>query len=228
LTRARDVASVTDLANAKGDIYTATADNTPAVLTVGANNALLVANSGATAGVNWSSTLSGLTLTSPTIGSITNTGTLTLPTSSDTLVGRATTDTLTNKSLQGPYEIGQQLSAAGGALNLDVLSGTFVWYTSTTTANFTVNIRGNGSTTLASLIAVGQPVTISLIVNNTTAYYMTALTIDGSAPTLIKWSGGSAPSAGNASSYDAYSFTIWKYAATPTYIVFASGPVKYA
>lgn len=42
-------------------------------------------------------TLTGKTLTSPIISSISNTGTLTLPTSTDTLVGRATTDTLTNK-----------------------------------------------------------------------------------------------------------------------------------
>jgi hypothetical protein len=46
--------------------------------------------------------LTGKTLTSPRISSITNTGTLTLPTSTDTLVGRATTDTLTNKTLTSP------------------------------------------------------------------------------------------------------------------------------
>jgi hypothetical protein len=47
-------------------------------------------------------TIAGLTLTSPTISTITNTGTVTLPTSTDTLVGRATTDTLTNKTLTDP------------------------------------------------------------------------------------------------------------------------------
>ncbi|MFM7795691.1 MAG: hypothetical protein ACKO7N_02910, partial [Candidatus Nitrosotenuis sp.] len=50
-------------------------------------------------GTDTSQTLSGKTLTSPIISSISNTGTLTLPTSTDTLVGRATTDTLTNKTL---------------------------------------------------------------------------------------------------------------------------------
>jgi Major tropism determinant N-terminal domain len=47
------------------------------------------------------STIAGLTLTSPTIATISNTGTLSLPTSTDTLVGRATIDTLTNKSISG-------------------------------------------------------------------------------------------------------------------------------
>ena len=41
------------LANAKGDIFTATADNTPAVLSVGTNGYFLRANSGATNGIDW-------------------------------------------------------------------------------------------------------------------------------------------------------------------------------
>ena len=228
MTRAINSALLIDTVTAKGDLIAGTAASTVTNVTVGANNTLLVADSAQTAGVKWASTLSGLTLTSPTISSITNTGTLTLPTSTDTLVGRATTDTLTNKTLQTPLELGQQLGAAGGALNVDILSGSFLLYTSTTTANFTLNFRGNSSTTLNSLIGVGQPVTVSIIVNNTTAYYPTTFTIDGSAPTLIKWSGGTAPSAGNANSYDAYSFTIWKYNTTPNYLVLAAGPVKYA
>ena len=51
MTRARDIAGITDLANAKGDIYTATADNTPAVLTVGSDGQTLVANSSQTTGL---------------------------------------------------------------------------------------------------------------------------------------------------------------------------------
>jgi len=41
--------------NAKGDLVTATADNTPAILTVGTNGYFLKANSSATAGIEWAS-----------------------------------------------------------------------------------------------------------------------------------------------------------------------------
>jgi hypothetical protein len=56
------------------------------------------------------------------------------------------------------------------------------------------------------------------------AYYMTALTIDGNAQT-VKYSGGTAPAAGNASAVDIYTFTIVK-TASATYTVFGAGPVK--
>ena len=62
---------------------------------------------------------------------------------------------------------------------------------------------------------------VFLNTNGATAYYPTAITIDGAAQT-VKWQGGTAPTAGNASSVDAYSYTILKTAATPTYTVFAS------
>ena len=91
-----------------------------------------------------------------------------------------------------------------------------------------INVRGSASTTLASKLAVNDAVTISfLVTTGSTAYKHSALTIDGSAQT-VKWSGGTAPSAGNASAVDAYSFTIIKTAATPTYTVLGAGPIKYA
>ena len=53
-----------------------------------------------------------------------------------------------------------------------------------------------------------------------TAYYLNAYQIDGSSVTP-KWQGGSAPTAGNASSIDSYSFTIIK-TADATFTVLAS------
>jgi hypothetical protein len=183
--------------------------------------------------VKWSATLSGLTLTSPVISSISNTGTLTLPTSTDTLVGRATTDTLTNKTLTTPNINGAILdrteenwnivaSAATGTINMDVLTASIWYYTSNASANHTLNVRGDGSTTLSSLLAVGDSMTVVWAnTNGTTAYWPSTFQVDGSTITP-KWQGGTAPTGGNASAIDVYTYVIVKTAATPTYTVFAS------
>jgi hypothetical protein len=85
-----------------------------------------------------------------------------------------------------------------------------------------LNVRGDGSTTLASLLDTGDSITVVFAVTNgATPYYSTAFQIDGNAITP-EWQGGSAPSAGNASSVDVYVYTIIKTAATPTYTVLAS------
>jgi len=153
-----------------------------------------------------SGTFTGSTLTSPTI----NTATATAPV------------------LISPEErMTISATAATGTINFDADTQGVLYYTTASSANWTLNVRGTNSTTLASKLAVGDSVTISFIATNTTAYYMTALTIDGNAQT-VKYSGGTAPSAGNASSTDVYQFTIIKTAATPTYTVLGAGPVKYA
>jgi hypothetical protein len=153
-----------------------------------------------------SGTFTGSTLTSPTI----NTATTNAPV------------------LISPEErMTVSATAATGTINFDADTQGVLYYTSNSSGNWTLNVRGTNSTTLASKLAVGDSVTISFIATNSTAYYMTALTIDGNAQT-VKYSGGTAPSAGNASSTDVYQFTIIKTAATPTYTVLGAGPVKYA
>jgi len=113
-------------------------------------------------------------------------------------------------------------SAATGTVNVDAKTSTVWYYTSNASANFTLNFRGNSSTTLASVLSTGQAITIVFLnTNGGTAYYPTTIQVDGSSVTP-KWQGGTAPSAGNASAIDAYSLTIIKTAATPTYTVIGS------
>ena len=113
-------------------------------------------------------------------------------------------------------------TAATGTVHFDTVTQGVLFYTTNASGNFTLNFRGNSGTTLASLLAVGDSITVVfLVTNGATPYYPTVFQVDGSAVTP-KWSGGSAPAAGNASSIDAYSFTIIKTAATPTYTVLAS------
>ncbi len=113
-------------------------------------------------------------------------------------------------------------TAATGTVTVDIADTSVTYYTSNASANFTLNFRGNSSTTAASYIQTNEAVThVFLNTNGSTAYYPTAYQIDGTAGTPI-WQGGAAPTAGNASSVDAYSFTIIKTAATPTYKILAS------
>ena len=100
------------------------------------------------------------------------------------------------------------------------------YLTTASTANGTLNITAASGTTLNSIMTTGQAITFSLLITNTTAYYANAYQVDGSAVTP-KWSGGTAPSAGNASAVDIYSFTILK-TGNAAFTVLAAGPIKYA
>lgn len=112
-------------------------------------------------------------------------------------------------------------TAATGTVNFDVSTQSILYYTSNASANWTLNIRGSSSTTLNSIMATGQSVTVThLVTQGSTAYYNSALTVDGTSVTP-KWSGGSAPSAGNANSVDVYTYTLFK-TGSGSFTVFAS------
>jgi len=112
-------------------------------------------------------------------------------------------------------------SAPAATTHFDMLTQAVQYYTTNAANNFTVNIRGNSGTTLDSQMAIGQSMTIALLVTNgATPYYANAFTVDGTSVTP-KWQGGTAPTSGNASSIDIYSFTVVK-TASATFTVFAS------
>jgi hypothetical protein len=98
-------------------------------------------------------TVAGLTLTSPTISSITNTGTLTLPTSTDTLVGRNTTDTLTNKTLTSPTV--NTATISGGTINNSAIGGT------TPNSGAFTTLSATGVTTVQAGTAAAPAITTS-------------------------------------------------------------------
>jgi len=101
-------------------------------------------------------------------------------------------------------------TAATGTINYDVTTQSVLYYTTNASANWTVNVRGNGTTSLDTLMTTGDSLTVVfLVTQGATAYYNNAFTIDGTSVTP-KYQGGTAPTSGNASGIDAYSYTIIK------------------
>jgi hypothetical protein len=140
----------------------------------------------------------------------------------------SSTPTLTSPIVISPEERTTiSATAATGTVNFDASTQGVLYYTTNATANWTLNVRGTSGATLNSILATGDAITVSfLVTNGSTAYYQTAFNIDGSAVTP-KYSGGTAPASGNASSIDVYTYTIVK-TASATYTVFGAGPIKYA
>lgn len=186
------------------------------------NQAVASLNSYALLSPTVGQTLTNTTLTSPIINSPT------ISTASMT-GGTITTASIVSPTFTSPQEVVTvSATASTGTVNYDCKTQGVLYYTTAATGNFTLNFRGNGSTTLASMLSTGQSITVAFLNTNTgTAYYANAFQVDGTATGVtVKWSGGTAPSSGNINAVDAYSFTIIKTGSS-TYTVFA-GVVKFA
>lgn len=150
-------------------------------------------------------------------------GELTVDTDKDTVVvhdgslaggyplAREKGGTLTDTVIRGLEEdVNVVASAATGTINLNVETASIWYYTSNATANHTLNIRYSSSVSLNTALAVGDAITVVWMnTNGTTAYYPNTIQIDG---TTVTPKVPAAITAGNASSIDAYSFTIIKTA----------------
>lgn len=112
-------------------------------------------------------------------------------------------------------------TAATGTINYDVTTQSVLYYTTNASGNFTLNFRASSGTTLNTAMNTGDSVTVAFLnTNGGTAYYNSAVQVDGSSVTP-KWQGGTAPTSGNASSIDVYVYTIVK-TASATFTVAAS------
>lgn len=112
-------------------------------------------------------------------------------------------------------------TAATGTINYDVTTQSVLYYTSNASANWTVNFRASAGTSLNTAMSTGQTLTVVfLVTQGSTAYYNSAVQVDGSSVTP-KWQQGTAPSSGNASSIDAYVYSIVK-TGNAAFTIFAS------
>jgi hypothetical protein len=113
-------------------------------------------------------------------------------------------------------------TAATGTIAYDITTQSVLYYTSNASANWTVNFRGSSGTSLDTLMSTGQSMTVAfLVTQGSTAYYNSAVQIDGTTSGVTTvWLGG-APTAGNASGIDSYRYLIIK-TGSATFTVLAS------
>ena len=113
-------------------------------------------------------------------------------------------------------------TAATGTINYDITTQAVLYYTSNASANWTVNFRGSSGTSLNTLMSTGQSMTVAfLVTQGSTAYYNSAVQVDGTTSGVTtRWLGG-APTAGNASGIDSYRYLIIK-TGSATFTVLAS------
>jgi hypothetical protein len=114
------------------------------------------------------------------------------------------------KIQQTAEKVTTEATAATGTVNYDVLTQAVWNFTTDASANWTLNLRGDGSNTLNSIMDTGESITVAHIVSQgATAYYNSAVQVDGSSVTP-EWQGGAAPTGGNINSLDAYTYTVIK------------------
>ena len=178
---------------------------------VGAVSAASTAYSVSGGNVNGAVSLATTALTAGTVTTtaqpnITSTGTLT---------------SLTVNGLSSIKEVKESFAtdatAPTGTVNLDVLSSAILYKTTNASANFTLNIRGNSSTTLNSILNTGESFSVTLVYSvGTISYAPTVIQIDGTTQT-VKYPAGAAP-VPTVSSLNLISLTILK-TNTNTYTV---------
>ena len=170
------------------------------------NAAMTVTGSGNFA---YTRTLTGATnVTFPTTGTLATLGGVETFTGTKTFTGTSSAQAIV---LNDAAEVATiSATAATGTIDYDITTQSVLYYTSNASANWTVNFRASSGTSLNTLMSTGQSMTVAfLVTQGATAYYNSAVQVDGSSVTP-KYQGGTAYSAGNASSVDVYMYTIIK------------------
>ena len=120
---------------------------------------------------------------------------------------------------EGVFEKANIVSRGVGTVETVSLldSAGIAYYTGNANANVTVNLVGPAG------VQTGNISTFALIItNNASPKYVTTVQVEGTdTGVTTRWSGGTAPSSGNASNIDTYVFNVIKTGAS-TYTVIAS------
>jgi hypothetical protein len=116
-----------------------------------------------------------------------------------------------------------EATAATGTKNFDALTQAVWYYTTNASGDWTINLRGDGSTTMNTIMATGESLTLChLVTIGSSEYRNTTVQVDGTTSGVTtEWQGGEAPTEGNANSIDSYVYTVIK-TGDATYTVLAS------
>jgi len=124
----------------------------------------------------------------------------------NTLATLTDSQVIANKTLKVVKEPVTLANAApGGIQDFDVATQSIVLY-NTATQNFILNLRGNSTTTLNSLLSIGESVGITLLVpNGSVAYSLTGITVDsGTGTRTIQYQNAVTAPPGNSNCTDIY------------------------
>ena len=113
-------------------------------------------------------------------------------------------------------------TAATGTIAYYTSSQSVLYYTSNASANWTLNITHSAGTTLNTAMATGQTITVThMVTNGTTAFYNNVVQVDGTVTGVTtKWQ-GVAPTTGDVSAVDVYTYAVIKTGAA-TFTVLAA------
>lgn len=137
--------------------------------------------------------------------------------SGNVTMGDATADvTIVNSQVEFKNNLRERTSvsttSATGTINFDILSHNVELRTNNAAANFELNLRGDASTLFHNVVATGETTSVAFESSmGGTAYYLTAIKVDGVTASPVHWQGGTtAPSEGNADGIDSYLINITK------------------
>lgn len=195
------------LSNIAGANVTGTVANATNATIAGTATYATSAGSATTATSAGSATTAG-TVTTAAQPNITSVGTL-----SSLSVNGNVNITATTSIQQAKEKVTVTATSATGTIDYNILDQAILYYTSNSSNNFVLNVRGNATTTLDTVMSTGESMTFTFI--NTNAglpYYLTGIEIDSFSRT-INWIDGSAPTTGSPNSLDVYGFNVIKIGA---------------
>ena len=148
-------------------------------------------------------------------------GTATTFTATQTFNGTSSTAALKEINIIEPASV--TAVAPTATTNFYVNTGAVQYITANNANNWTLNFAFSAGTTLNAAMTTNDSLSCTLVTTNTTtAYYLSAVTVDGTGSGVtVKWQGGTAPTSGNVSSIDSYTFVLIK-TGSAVYTILAS------